>query len=173
MNEEFRFYTYKDYKLLIRSITSQNEEKNPDMFQEILLGICKMEKDILDNKITIRNNNLFNYVYGYIKRTYLNLDKKYNKHYKLKNKYIINKDISELNIEDPEYISEDYIINTINIQNLLNEHNLTEEEKEFYSYYTNSKINKKSVKLELNLTEEEYNKLRKSVRYKLKERKGV
>ena len=75
MNEEFRFYTYKDYKLLIRSITSQNEEKNPDMFQEILLGICKMVKDILDNKITIRNNNLFNYVYGYIKRTYLNLDK--------------------------------------------------------------------------------------------------
>ena len=60
MKNNFKLYTYKDYKLLISSITNKREDDFPDIYQELFLAVCEMEKDIFENKIKIRNNNLFN-----------------------------------------------------------------------------------------------------------------
>lgn len=170
MKNNFKLYTYKDYKLLISSITNKREDDFPDIYQELFLAVCEMEKDIFENKIKIRNNNLFNYVYGYLKRTYLNLGRN-NKRNKKENKVrIIEKDLSEMEIIDNYVKSEEEIIENIYLQEELVKKNLTEQEAEFYFLYNDSSYSKKYIKQYLNIDEIEYNKLRNSIRWKIKGR---
>ena len=170
MSQDFKLFTYKDYNLLITSITKKSENSHPDLYQELFCAICRMENNILNNKVKIRNNNLFNYIYGYILRVYTNFDRNYINKKKNANIVIIDKDITELYLEDSKIISEEIIVEDIYFREELEKYTLTEEENIFYYYYLDPKYNKKSIKLDLNLDEKKYNKIRCSIRYKLKER---
>lgn len=168
MKNDFRLYTYKDYKLLIRSITKKREEDFPDIHQDLLLEICEMENDIFNNKVKIRNNNLFNYVYGRIRRAYKNLNRNQRRNERINKVIFIDKDLSEMKIIDKSVKSEDNIVNNAYIQEeLLKKYNLTKQEEEFYRYYKDSNYSKKYIKEHLNIGENEYNKLRKSIRWKM------